>query len=287
MTTGHRRHNQIYNRKDMEARYEMFDAFALNDQRNYYNAAMRKFHRSAAQVNRVRALAAFLTGLFAALSGYIVQTHFVTGAACAAGTTPMPDYCSSWSIFLGVFLALSVAMPAVGAFFNTLADLYQWDRQITIYDAARENVELADARSPLSEMDDLTYRASLRAFAEGTLLVMEDETTQWGQAIRTPPQLERYIAEEMVKASAASTQKTRLDKTEAETQAAKDVVDPNILSARFDEYMADIEAREQAERIQRRRALDALNPPASNPEDTPPASTPPSTPPDDKDPSEG
>lgn len=279
MTTGRKRHNEILDRKDMEARYEMFDAFALQDQRNYYDATVRRYRRAAAQVNQVRALAAFFTGLFSALAGYIVQTHFVTGAACAAGTEAMPDFCITSSVFLAIFLGLTVAMPALGAFFSTLADLYQWDRQITIYDAARENVELADARSPIDGMDDLTYRASLRAFAEGTLLVMQDETTQWGQSIRTPPQLERYIAEEIVKAGEASAQMTRLDKTAAETQAVKDVVDPSMLSARFDQYMAEIEAKEEAERIQQRRTLGEIEAPPKP--DTPPVQPPPASPTDE------
>src|SRR5690606_16460215 len=105
-------------------------------------------------------------------------------------------HCQTMQFLVGFFIAGSIAMPALGAFFNTIADLYQWDRLITIYDAALENIEVADARSPVPQMDDLHYRASLRAFTEGTLLVMSDETAQWGQSIRVPPQLDEFIEEE-------------------------------------------------------------------------------------------
>jgi hypothetical protein len=91
-------------------------------------------------------------------------------------------------------------MPVLGQIFNTLADLYQWDRMITIYDSALENIEVADAQSPLPDMDDVVYAASVRAFTEGTLAVMSDETAQWGQSIRTPPQLERFVAEQRERA---------------------------------------------------------------------------------------
>jgi PHP family Zn ribbon phosphoesterase len=83
--------------------------------------------------------------------------------------------------------------PAIGAAFTTLADLFQWDRQTQIYDTALENLEVADAQSPLASMNDIEYQAALNAFSEGTLTVMRDETTQWGQLIRTPESLQKYI----------------------------------------------------------------------------------------------
>jgi hypothetical protein len=117
----------------------------------------------------------------------------------AAATTVERD-CSTPNTWVPFLLVVAVVAPALGGAFTTLADLYQWDRLITIYDTAVENLEVADAQSPLDAMPDLDYRASLRAYAEGTLMVMRDETAQWGQLIKTPASLEKFIAEEKEKA---------------------------------------------------------------------------------------
>jgi hypothetical protein len=177
----------------MEARYQLFNEFALDDQRSYYESTINKYREAASQVNRFRALFAFLTGFAAAVAGFLVQSNFATGARCAAGVSPLPGDCGNLQVTVVIFVILSVAAPAFGAFFSSLADLYQWDRMNTIYDTALENIELADAQSPLDDMDDVRYRAGLSAFAEGTLQVMSDETAQWGQSIRTPPQIEQYV----------------------------------------------------------------------------------------------
>jgi hypothetical protein len=103
-----------------------------------------------------------------------------------------------------MLLVVAVVAPALGAAFTTLADLYQWDRLITVYDVALENLEVADAQSPLPAMDDLVFRAALRAYTEGTLSVMRDETAQWGQLIKTPASLEAFIVQEAARAEAAS-----------------------------------------------------------------------------------
>jgi hypothetical protein len=179
------------NRNDLKARYEMFDRFALEDQRSYYNNVLKRYRDSARQVNRLRALAAFATGLASAVAGFIVQSTFVTGARCAV--EPLPADCGNLQLIVSIFIVLAVAMPALGAFFSSLADLYQWDRLITIYDSAVENIEFADAQSPLDDMSDEEYRQAVIAYTEGTLLVMQDETAQWGQSIRTPPQTAQFI----------------------------------------------------------------------------------------------
>lgn len=181
------------NRNDYEVRYQMFDHFALEDQRAYYATVLKKYRDSARQVNRWRAAAAFMTGLAAALAGFFVQTAFITGGRCSSDLASVPGDCSTLQFIVGVFIILSVAMPALGGFFSSLADLYQWDRLITIYDSALENIEVADAQSPLPDMNDLEFRASVAAYIEGTLLVMSDETAQWGQSIRTPPQTTSFI----------------------------------------------------------------------------------------------
>lgn len=178
------------NRADLKVRYEMFDQFALDDQRNYYKATLGKYRLAASQVNRLRAALAFLTGFASAAAALIVQSKAQSGFLL--GLT-------------SIFAILAIILPAFGALFSTLADLYQWDRLITIYDAALENIEVADAQSPDDSIsDDVTYRAALTAYTEGTLSVMSDESSQWGQAIRTPAQLEKYLADAKKRAEEVS-----------------------------------------------------------------------------------
>jgi predicted PurR-regulated permease PerM len=190
-----------WNRADLETRYQMFNHFMLNDQRNYYNKTLDRHRTAVQQVNRWRAICALCTGLSAALAGLIVQVYFTNSAMCAAPTSDSAATCTALGVLVTILVMLSVVMPALGAFFSSLADLYQWDRMITIYDSAVENIEFADAQSPMAEMDDAVYRQSINAFVEGTLLVMSDETAQWGQSIRTPPQVADFVAKMREKAS--------------------------------------------------------------------------------------
>lgn len=186
---------------DLEARYQLFNKFALADQRTYYKKTMGIFRKSAAQVNGLRAASAFLTGAAAALAGLLVQIYFVDGASCGANALNPGDNCQMMRMLVSFLAGMAIVMPIVGTIFGTLADLYQWDRLTTIYEAATENLVLADALSPRPQDKGVVYRAKLRAFAEGTLVVMEDETAQWGQAIRTPESLDRFIAEEKARAA--------------------------------------------------------------------------------------
>ncbi len=189
----------MMNREDLKARYELFEKFALEDQRSYYQRTIAKHKKAAQQVNVVRASIALSTAICAALVGLISAFYF-SGASpvCELPLTEQSTtFCSTMYTITFALIVLAVGLPALGGFFNSLADLYQWDRLIAIYDSAVENIEVADARSPDDEMDDLNYRASLRAFAEGTLQVMSDETAQWGQSIRTPPALEKFVDDEI------------------------------------------------------------------------------------------
>lgn len=192
-------------RDDMKARYELFDRFALSDQRNYYKRTIDKYSKSAKQVNLIRALMALITAVSSALAGLLIATNFTAGGTChpdmLARLGETPQVCYTLQLGISFLVILSIAMPAFGGFFTSLADLYQWDRLISIYDSAVENIEVADSRSPDDEMDDLDYRASLRAFVEGTLQVMSDETAQWGQSIRTPRAIEEFVQEEREKAA--------------------------------------------------------------------------------------
>lgn len=178
-----------FDRADWQARFQLFNKFALNDQRSYYEKTRERFQISALQVNRIRALLGLFTGMCAALAGLIVQIYFVNQDQCNADGT----FCGFLQALVTFLTILAVVLPAFAALFNTLADLYQWDRQIEVYDSASKTLEVADAQSPLPEETDAEYRAALVAYAEGTLSVMSDETAQWGQSIRTPRQLEAFI----------------------------------------------------------------------------------------------
>lgn len=250
-------------RDHQKAIYKLFQHFALEDQRKYYERTSAKYRKAASQVNVMRAFFAFLTGFASALGGVIVAAYLVPGSfanngACATqdviatveqasqtipgGQVTEPDLsltpgsqgvdpnmtatpsagidslnlspdqyaiaqqassvgnCGALKLFVSLLMIIAVVAPALGAAATTLADLYQWDRMTSIYDAALENIEVADAQSPYDDMDDITYRASLRAMVEGTLTVMSDETAQWGQSVRTPAQLEKFVEQEIQKA---------------------------------------------------------------------------------------
>jgi hypothetical protein len=184
----------------MEALYNIFDTFALEDQRNYYRSVVSKYRKSASQVNVLRAAFSFLTGFASALAGLLVLTYIPTAGAC----TPGDSRCETIGIVVFVLLIIAIVAPVVGGAFSNLADLYQWDRLVTVYSTALENVEVADAISPDPEMDDMKYRASLNAYATGTLQVMRDESSQWGQLIRTPPQVEEFLKLEQERADRIS-----------------------------------------------------------------------------------
>jgi|GEM_PF-498633 len=220
-------------RRQLEALTLLFDRYALNDQRDYYNYALGRNHTAAAQVNRIRAMFALLAGVASVLVGFFVTTWFdsnglcgddvqqraAVSAAAQAGTEAESTAsiieggelsteaaarsaglnCGVLRLILGIALVVTVVAPALGGAFTTLADLYQWDRLTTIYESALENIEVADSRSPnpnIPLQDLIRYRASMRAFAEGTLSVMRDETAQWGQSIRTPEQIDKFIRDE-------------------------------------------------------------------------------------------
>jgi hypothetical protein len=192
-------------REYIEALDQLFNEFALEDQRRYYQACITKNRQAANQVGKLRAICSLLAGLAAAIAGFIVQSSMadgqcasVTGSAVASAAS-----CGGLELLVGVLLFVAIVAPVFGGALGTLADLFQWDKLATIYIAARESIEVADARSPIPEMDDLTYLASLRASAEGALAVMRDETAQWGQLVRTPEQLDKFIEAEKVKAAQA------------------------------------------------------------------------------------
>ena len=193
--------------QNTQARYRLFDQFALKDQKVYYERTIEKNRKAGAQVNQYRALFAFLTGLCAALAGLVAQSMLVDSATCGIGDAP--GYCNAVEGFAILLAIFAIVFPAFGTFFSTLSDLFQWDKLTSIYQASLDNLEVADSLSPSENIppeDFPIYKASVYAFAEGALNVMRDETAQWGQAVRTPAQLEEFIAKEREKAAQASGQ---------------------------------------------------------------------------------
>jgi hypothetical protein len=249
------------NRDHMRAVYRIFQRFALEDQRRYWQRSSLKFRRAAGQVNVLVALFAFLTGFSAALAGVLVSAYLVEGSFAnrgecanlqssrnlvaslrglgviqadeditsleslsvtregagapvdsAAVDTALQNLvaidaqnnCDFIQSVVNILMIMAVVTPAIGGAFTTLASLYQWDRSVSLYEGALENLEVADSQSPLDDMDDLTYKAALRAYVENTLRVMAEETAQWGQSVRTPPQLAAFVEEEKIKAARAT-----------------------------------------------------------------------------------
>ncbi len=195
----------IDERKYLETLYQIFDQFVLDDQRKYYMSNVDRNRTAASQVNRIRAGLALLTGLSSALAGLLIQSY-IDGSSgqCTQTGLPLGANCGTLQVMVIICMAGAILMPAIGSAFNILSDLYQWDRLITMYDTALENIEVADAQSPDPEMDLDTYRLALRAFTEGTLGVMSDETAQWGQLIRPPVQIEDFLKQEQNRAEQAS-----------------------------------------------------------------------------------
>lgn len=197
-------------RQEMEARYKMFQDNVLDDQRNYYRRSIDKYQRSAGQVNWLRAFFALLSGLASAIAGFVVADAVARGTfdACevrslaAVAQVEVTDAdvlseadtnCNVVNVWVPLLLAVTIIAPALGAAFTTLADLYQWDRLTSIYENALDNLEVADAQSPVLEMGDIEFGAAMAAFSEGTLSVMRDETAQWGQLVKTPESLQSFI----------------------------------------------------------------------------------------------
>lgn len=193
------------------ALYEIFREFALEDQRLYYTVRTRDNREAARGVNTWRAVFSLAAGLSSAALTLLISTNQVDCTANPHGL------CGP----LALLAIVSVVAPAIAAAFGTLADLYQWDRASAIYEAAVENLVVADTESPDEQMDNGKYHQALRAYSSGTLQVMRDETAQWGSLIRTPTQIEEFIAS--ARTQAELTEQRRIEAEErarAEYRAA-------------------------------------------------------------------
>lgn len=186
--------DEQWSRQLIEARYRLFDHFVLNDQRKFYDMKVRQHRKAANEVNFLRAMMALLTIVSTAVATFIVQTIFLNQGQCVEGsiTADTLSVCNTWRGIVSLLFVLSILFPALGAFFNMLADLFQWDRLVRIYDEAKKSLEVPDAISPKTEEDDIEFTTSLLAYAKGTLDVMRDESAQWGQLIRKPEAIEQF-----------------------------------------------------------------------------------------------
>jgi hypothetical protein len=174
---------QQLTRKEMIALYRLFNTFSLEDQRLYYQKAINKHRAAAKQVNQLRATFALLTGLSSALAALIVALSD-------------PTMGSGLHSIVVVLIVIAIIAPVIGGALGTLMDLYQWERLVSVYEVALQNIEVADALSPDDMDPDDKYHLAYTAFAEGTLSVMRDESAQWGQLIRPPRQIEEFLAQQ-------------------------------------------------------------------------------------------
>src|SRR5512142_1483033 len=92
-------------RKHMEAFTRLFDHFALQDQRSYYEQTIELYQAAGRQIGRARAVCSLLAGLGAAFAGLIVQSVYVSGARCTLNPIQAADqsYCS----LMGFLITLS------------------------------------------------------------------------------------------------------------------------------------------------------------------------------------
>jgi len=201
---------------ELATRYALFQKFALNDQRSFYVRTVERYEAAAKDVNRIRALLALLTGFCSALATVFASLYFTNNKVCS--TEDLSNFCSTLHFVVQTAIVFSVALPALGAFFNMLSDLYQWDRLTPLYEEADRALVSADALSPLPDQDLVDYLANYLAYANRTLDVMQDETTQWGLSITEPKGIEDYKKEAAELAKNIPEAGTESESQEGDTQ---------------------------------------------------------------------
>lgn len=193
----------MFNREELEARYKIFDKFALGDQRNYYIRKTDSFRKARGQVNMIRAsmgLATVIATVFA-----ITMAPQAFGDACTNVSETVLAGCRQMQVWTSIAAGLSIIFPAIGGFFGALQGVYQWDKFVQIYKDAQESLEAADAQltNRTGDIDDERFIAAYIAYTEGTLEVMASETSQWGQSVKTPAQIEAFVKRQVERASRA------------------------------------------------------------------------------------
>ncbi len=184
-------------RDHMKVLCDLFDRYALKDQNNYYQSAVKQYRQAGAQVNLIQALFAFVAGIASAL------VALGTGSA-------------NWSQGVITFLiAVAVIAPALSVAFSSLAELYQWNRLVPIYESSRKSLIFADAHSPVDSVKtDEEYRRHMDTFVAVTLDVMREETSQWGQLIKPPETTVAFIKESQARVDDLTASPTIVDDDE-------------------------------------------------------------------------
>lgn len=184
-----------FSRDDLIARYQVFDRFALDDQRKYYKQRKEEYRKASVQVNRFRAIFSALTGISAAGAVLVLTVGGFTGDGPCSQPNSEAANCATMQGIASFLAICSVVLPAVASFFSMLADLFQWDKFADIYESAANNIERADAQLSDPELiaDETFFRAAYTAYVSSTLEVMSSETSQWGQVSQTMPSIEAFI----------------------------------------------------------------------------------------------
>lgn len=165
----------IPDRKRMEVLNAIFERFALEDQQNYYRKRIMRSRKAFRQVNTIRAGLAFMGGLASAVVGLLAALN------------------NESVTLVTIFIAIAVLAPAAATAFASYASLFDYERMITIYEKALDNIYLADALSPLPDMSDAEYYMYLQAFADATLDIMFEETAQFGNLVRSSQQIDDFL----------------------------------------------------------------------------------------------
>jgi hypothetical protein len=160
----------------METLVAIFDKFCVDDQRKYYATKEQQYREAMRGATWIRAGMALITGLASALVVFLADGNDANIHA------------------LRVLVIIAIIAPAIAAGFNTLADLYQWQRMYTTFGNAFESMAKAAGQEPVrGHQDPIRLRALLDLYVSTTLNIMGDETNQWGQLIREPEEIEQYL----------------------------------------------------------------------------------------------
>ncbi|MBK8024700.1 MAG: DUF4231 domain-containing protein [Chloroflexi bacterium] len=167
-----------YDRETDESYERIFYEFMLNDTRSFYHSKIRSYRQAARECGLIGAFA-LLVGSIATAAAAILSPNAPDLATCG-------DLLCQLHASISPLLVLVTLMSAgIAIFFFMLPLLQQWERRIVTFETSLENLEVADAYSPVPQMDDRAFRLELETFAENALRTMEEEAAQFGQIIRS------------------------------------------------------------------------------------------------------
>ncbi|MDZ4768305.1 MAG: SUMF1/EgtB/PvdO family nonheme iron enzyme [Chloroflexota bacterium] len=161
-------------RETDEALYAIINHHLLNDARIFFIYNIRRYQTVAVQCSLISATSLLVAGITVSLAGVL----HVMNSVCDPN-----DLCS----ISPILLVISLTAAGIALLFFVMTLVYQFDRLISIFELSLENLEAADAISPLSnEPDDRAFRVELEQYTEAILRVLEDEAAQYGQPTRSP-----------------------------------------------------------------------------------------------------